>query len=209
MIEILINGIQFGIVLTFLIGPVFFTILQTSLERGFWVGVLVALGVSLSDILYVVICYFGWSSFMSDPKHSVFIGYVGGSILMAFGTYYLVFKSRRKEFINPVMVSVRKPMTYLAKGFILNLMSPLVPLFWVGAVSIATIDFGYTSASTFSLFFVGVLGTALITDIGKAYLSGKLRAFITYRALMIMNILVGVALIGFGGRLIFLALKAP
>ena len=43
MIGILFNGLKFGIVLAFLIGPVFFTIIQASIERGFWVGVLVAL----------------------------------------------------------------------------------------------------------------------------------------------------------------------
>jgi threonine/homoserine/homoserine lactone efflux protein len=47
--EIVINGIVSGIVLAFLIGPVFFTIIQTSIERGFTSGVLVAVGVSFSD----------------------------------------------------------------------------------------------------------------------------------------------------------------
>ncbi len=208
MIEILLNGIKFGIVLTFLIGPVFFTILQTSIEKGFWVGVLVAIGVSLSDILYVVICYFGLSSFMEDPKINLYMGYVGGVILIAFGSYYLLFKSGRKDIRNPGMVRERKPITYLAKGFLINIMSPMVPLFWIGAVSIATIDFGYTSASTYGLFFGGVLGTVLTTDISKAYLSGKLRTLITHRSLLIMNTVVGVALIGFGARLIFLAFRA-
>lgn len=208
MIEILLNGFEFGIVLSFLVGPVFFTILQTSVERGFWVGVLVCIGVSLSDILYVVICYFGLSSFMADPDITVYMGYVGGVILIAFGAYHLLVKSRSKKLSNPGMAHERKTLTYLAKGFVINVMSPLVPLFWIGAVSIATIDFGYSSLSTFGLFFLGVLGTVLATDIGKAYLAGRLRELITHRSLMIMNIIVGVALIVFGGRLIFLATTA-
>ncbi len=208
MIEVLFNGIEFGIVLTFLIGPVFFTILQTSIEKGFWIGVLVAIGVSLSDILYVVICYFGLSSFMADPKINLYMGYVGGVILIAFGSYYLLFKSRKKDIRNPDMVRERKPVAYLAKGFLINIMSPMVPLFWIGTVSIATIDFGYTSASTYGLFFGGVLGTVLLTDIGKAYLSGKLRSLITHRSLMIMNAIVGLVLIGLGARLVFLAFRA-
>ena len=85
-------------------------------------------------------------------------------------------------------------------------MSPLVPVFWIGAASIATIDLGYTSLSKFGLFFCGVLVTVLATDIGKAYLSDKLRKLITHRSLMIMNIIVGVALIVFGGRLILVAI---
>ena len=61
--EIVFNGFKLGIVLSFLIGPVFFTIIQTSIERGFRNGVFVAMGVSLSDILYVAICYCGYFSF--------------------------------------------------------------------------------------------------------------------------------------------------
>ena len=66
--SIVINGVQFGIVLAFLVGPVFFTIIQTSVEKGFFNGALVAIGVSISDILYVTICYFGLFQFLSDPS---------------------------------------------------------------------------------------------------------------------------------------------
>ena len=62
--EIVLNGIVSGIVLAFLIGPVFFTIIQTSIERGFWSGVFVAIGVSLSDAFYILVSYFGLTQFM-------------------------------------------------------------------------------------------------------------------------------------------------
>lgn len=208
MIDVILNGIKFGLVLALLVGPVFFTILQASIERGFWIGVLVAIGVSLSDIAYVVICYYGLSSFLNNPEIKTYMGYGGGFILVVFGSYYLFIKSRQKDFKNSGMVRDRRPLMYLAKGFLINAMSPMVPLFWIGAVSIATIDFGYTSSMMFILFFSGVLGTVLATDIGKAYLSGKLRQLITYRSLVIMNLIVGVALIAFGGRLIFITLQA-
>lgn len=209
MIEVLLNGFEFGIVLTFLIGPVFFTILQASLERGFWVGVLVAIGVSLSDIVYVVVCYLGFSSFVANPLLRTYMGYAGGTILIAFGLYHALVKSRRKILSNPQMAPERHAITYVAKGFLMNVMSPMVPVFWIAVIGIATIDFGYSSLSTFCLFFGAVLVTVLATDIGKAYLAGKLRRLITDRSLMIMNFIVGVALFVFGGRLIYLAMQEP
>ena len=36
--KIILNGIQLGVVLAFLVGPVFFSIIQTSVEKGFWKG---------------------------------------------------------------------------------------------------------------------------------------------------------------------------
>lgn len=77
MPEIIFNGLKLGIVLTFLVGPVFFTIIQTSVERGFWSGVVVSLGVSVSDILYVTICYFGLVQFINKPEFRLYLTYGG------------------------------------------------------------------------------------------------------------------------------------
>src|SRR6185295_13522883 len=95
--KIILNGIQLGVVLAFLIGPVFFSIIQTSVERGFWKGALVAMGVSISDIIYVVVCYFGLVHFFQDPQFRTYMAYVGGGILILFGLYYLIIKSRRSR----------------------------------------------------------------------------------------------------------------
>src|SRR5437879_4586916 len=89
---IVFKGIQLGIVLAFLVGPVFFTIIQTSVEKGFWNGALVAMGVSLSDILYVAICYFGLFQFLNDPGSKKNMAYAGGAILIGFGLYHLIVK---------------------------------------------------------------------------------------------------------------------
>ncbi len=80
--DIVFNGFKFGVVLAFLIGPVFFTIIQTSIERGFWNGAWVALGVSLNDALYVAICYFGLFQFLNEPRFRTQMAYVGGAILI-------------------------------------------------------------------------------------------------------------------------------
>jgi threonine/homoserine/homoserine lactone efflux protein len=208
VIYILLNGVEFGLVLAFLIGPVFFTILQTSVEKGFWIGVLVALGVSASDVIYVLICHFGFSALVAQPGITFYMGLLGGTILVAFGAYHLFIKSRQKDFNNPGVVREQRPLRYLAKGFIINSMSPMVPLFWIGAVSMANIEFGYSSGAQFSVFFTGVLVTALATDIAKAYLAGRLRELITYRLLVLMNIIVGLVLMIFGGRLLFVTLQS-
>lgn len=209
MIDALVSGLQFGVVLAFLIGPVFFTILQASVEKGFWVGVLVALGVSLSDVLYVLVCYFGLSSFVTRPGVSMYMGVIGGAILVLFGAYHLFIKSRRRDFSNAGAVRESRRLKYVAKGFLINSMSPMVPLFWIGAVSLATLDLGYHSGMEVGFFFAGVLGMALATDVGKAYLAGRLRDLITSRLLVLMNITVGIVLIVFGVRLFLAAWRLP
>ncbi len=202
MIGILFNGLQVGIVLAFLVGPVFFTIIQTSIERGFARGSLVALGVSLSDILYVLICYLGFAQIMADSNMKVFLAYGGGVLLIGFGLYHLLIKSRVKAAGQRGTLDERRPVMYVVKGFVINGMTPMVLFFWIGTVSLATINYGYTTPAEFALFFGAVLGIVLGTDILKAYLADKLRTLLTPASLRIINIVIGIALIFFGCELL-------
>jgi threonine/homoserine/homoserine lactone efflux protein len=203
MTSIIFNGLKFGIVLAILVGPVFFTIIQTSVERGFWKGALVAFGVSLSDIVTVVICWFGVIQFLNEPKFRVDMSYIGGVILIGFGIYYLIVKGKKK--VQVASANEKGFFRYIVKGFLINGLTPSVILFWVASSSLATTVFGYNTAEKFFLFFGTVLFTCLSTDVLKAYLANKLGGVMTPRVIMIMNILVGIGMILFGGRLIFLA----
>jgi len=204
-LEIIFNGVKFGLVLAFLVGPVFFAIIQTSVERGFGNGVLVALGVSASDTLIVIICYYGVAQFMADPTIKNYMAYVGGGILILFGIYYLFIKSKKGKQSNIHAVEERKLYRYIVKGFVLNGFTPTVLLFWLGTISIASLDFGYVKGFEFFIFFASLLITVLSTDIVKAYLADKLRTLVTQRLLTIMNVLLGIAMIAFGVRLILLS----
>jgi threonine/homoserine/homoserine lactone efflux protein len=205
VIGILINGLQVGIVLAFLVGPVFFTIIQTSIERGFSRGTLVAIGVSLSDILYVLICYLGFAQIMADSNMKIVLAYGGGVLLIGFGLYHLLIKSRRKSNDQQGTVDERRPIMYVVKGFVINGMTPMVLFFWIGTVSLATINYGYTTPGEFALFFGAVLGIVLGTDILKAYLADKLRLLLTPGSLRAINIVMGIALIFFGCELLLKA----
>ncbi len=203
--EIVFNGFKLGIVLSFLIGPVFFTIIQTSIERGFRNGVLVAMGVSLSDILYVAICYYGLFQFLNEPRFRTNMAYVGGVILVLFGLYHLLIKSRRAIEVAVKAAAEVNSFKYFVKGFVINGITPMVLIFWIGTISIATIDFGYTKGYELFWFFSALLSTVLATDVLKAFLADKLRALITPRFLMITNIVLGICLIVFGVRLLLMA----
>lgn len=202
MIEIIFNGVELGIVLTFLVGPVFFTIIQTSIERGFWRGVLVAVGVSISDILYVAICYFGFAQVLVSSNLKIYMAYAGGIILIGFGLYHLLIKSRAKPVSALSSIQEKRLFRYVVKGFLINGMTPMVLFFWIGTVSLATINFGYEKGGEFVLFFASMLVTILTTDILKAYLADKLRQLLTSRSLQIMNLFLGAVLIFFGGQLL-------
>jgi threonine/homoserine/homoserine lactone efflux protein len=202
---IVLNGIFSGIVLAFLIGPVFFSIIQTSIERGFRSGVFVAMGVSLSDAFYISICYLGVYQLFDRGNFREYLAYFGGIVLLLFGVYYVFIKSRRPVSQDPEKVESKPPLRLVLKGFIINGLSPMVFIFWIGTVVAATTKFNYTSPGKAIPYFAAMVGTVFLTDVIKAKVADKLREVLTPRFIRSLNILVGVLLIVFGGRLIAIA----
>jgi threonine/homoserine/homoserine lactone efflux protein len=201
--DIVSKGVLYGVVLAFLIGPVFFTIIQTSIERGFANGAYVAAGVTISDSLYILIAYLGLSQIVDNPSLRLYLGYGGGLVLFLFGMYYLLIKSRRLMVYEHMEVKARSPWRCMAKGFIINGLSPMVLLFWVGTVSVATGELGYTTHATALVFFASIVATVFCTDLLKAMLADRLRLLITPRLIRILNIVLGLAMVGFGSKLLF------
>jgi threonine/homoserine/homoserine lactone efflux protein len=200
--DIAIKGIVSGIVLACLIGPVFFTLLQTSIERGFLSGVFVAVGISLSDSFYILISYFGLIRFLDGAEVRHYMAYAGGIILLLFGLYYLFVKSRKLSRYDPEKVQNASGLRLAAKGFIINGLSPMVLFFWLATVSVATTRLGYSTPKNALIFFASIVITVFTTDVIKAKLADKLRVLITLRVIRIMNIVLGVVMVIFAGRLI-------
>jgi threonine/homoserine/homoserine lactone efflux protein len=201
--EIIVNGIISGIILAFLIGPVFFTIIQTSIEKGFQSGVFVAIGASLSDSLYILVSYLGLVQFMEQENFRHYMAYSGGLIMLGFGIYYLLVKRRRlAQFSFQTEVEGGPWLKLVGKGFLINSLSPMVLFFWIATVGVATTRLGYVHPGKATLFFATIVVTVFSTDVIKAKLADKLRTLITPRFIRIMNIVLGIVMIVFAGRLI-------
>ena len=196
----ILNGLLFGLLLCVLIGPVFFALIQNSIEKGFWSGFFMAIGVALSDTFYIVITYFGISQLVESENFKMWLGGVGGVIMLGFGLFYL-FKSVPKTVVMKNTNGNRDGFKQILKGFFLNGVNPFVLFFWIGIMSKVSIDFEYTSNQALG-FFVALVGTVFIVDVLKSYFATKLREIVTARFMRIMNRVVGVALILFALRLL-------
>ena len=51
----------YGFLLAFAVGPVFFTLIETSITKGFKAGLFFDLGAIFADIVFIVIAYFSTS----------------------------------------------------------------------------------------------------------------------------------------------------
>ena len=203
--ESILNGVISGIVLALLIGPVFFTIIQTSIERGFRSGFFVAVGVSLSDAFYISVSYLGVYQLFDQGNFREYLAYVGGIVLLAMGFYYLIVKSRKLANYDPMKVEAKSPYKLVVKGFIINGLTPMVLIFWIGTVGVATTKLGYVTPSDAIPFFSAIVATVFITDVIKAKLADHLRRVLTPKFVRTLNFVLGIVLVIFGGRLIYIA----
>lgn len=128
---------------------------------------------------------------------------IGGLIMFMFGISAIIKPVSSKA---DILIEPKKPGTfrYILKGFALNAINPFVILFWVGVMSMVTVQEKLEGIHTF-LFFLGTILTVFFTDISKAYVAHKLSKHLTQTFLTWMNRAVGITLVGFGCRLIYYA----
>ncbi len=193
------NGFLFGLLLSVLIGPVFFALIQNSIEKGFKAGIFMAVGIALSDSFYIFITYFGISRFTENPSFNMWLGGIGGLIMLGFGLVY-IFKPVPVKGAKQAHEESGQWFQQIVKGFFLNGVNPFVLFFWIGIMTKISIDFQFSQNQTM-VFFVTLIATVLTTDVLKSYFAMKLSEIVTPRFMKIMNRVVGVALILFSLRL--------
>ena len=201
--DAVVKGLVFGLVLAMLIGPVFFALIETSIEYGFRRGVFVAIGIALSDTMYIIVSYYGLTSLLADETMDKYLGYAGGCILIGFGVFSF-FKSQRKQETVDLKLKAKGFKRFIFKGFMINGINPMVLFFWIGAISLATVEHKFSTSDTF-MFFLSIIATVFFTDVLKVYLANKLRSFVTQRSIKILNIVTGIAMILFGIKLLIYA----
>jgi threonine/homoserine/homoserine lactone efflux protein len=199
------EGMILGLSLAFLFGfgPAFFALIQTGIQRGFWAGALLAFGIMLNDAVVVSLSLLGVAQVFAGTENYNYLGIVGGAILIIFGL--VTFKKKVKaEEQGPEMqeiASTPHPVSYIAKGFLLNVANPFVWLFWIG-ISVGILARFEGDISHMILFFAGTLSVVFTTDLLKTFLASQLKKFVNDKFLILINKIAGLALAGFGIYLI-------
>ncbi|MDO9510867.1 MAG: LysE family transporter [Bacteroidales bacterium] len=200
----LINGVVVGVTLAFLIGPALFVLLQTSILRGFKAGILIALGIFLSDLTVLLLCHAGISQFLgADPRQNLYFGIIGGIVLIIFGTVTFSRKAVPENSGDDVEVEIKvpAPMIFVLKGYFLNIANPGVWFVWVTALVGVSSAYGVNNRDI-SLFFAGALVTILATDTLKSFIAHKIKHLLSDSVILWTNRAVGIVLIVIGTFLI-------
>lgn len=195
------EGIVLGAVLAILIGPVFFALIQTSIQKNTQTALLMALGIVLSDAAYIIIAYFGLATILNNTTFNLGLGLVGSIIMLAIGINSFFKKVHyNKEDKNFTKNVNQEKLKTILKGFMLNSMNPAVLIFWIGAVSYATIELKYMNIEAI-LFFTGTLGFTFTTDVVKIFVAKKISMYLNDTTIHRLNQAAGIGLFIFGLKL--------
>lgn len=199
-------ALPLGVFLAFLLGPVFFVLLETAAIKGFRAAFAFDLGVILADVIFLFIAYLSTTKLLASIKDDPALFIFGGVILTTYGvmSFLRTKKVLRQEDDTPEIRKLSKS-DYLGlagKGFLLNFINIGVLGFWLGLI----IVFGPKldmQQDRIMVFFGSVLGTYLVLDIFKILLAKKLNRKLTPNRIYVMKKGISILLIVFGGLLIF------
>src|SRR5690606_20469797 len=84
MIDDILTAIPLGFLLSFMIGPVFFILLETSVVKGFRAAIAFDFGVLLADIVFILIAYFSSYRLIKSIKDEPALFIFGGLIMLTY-----------------------------------------------------------------------------------------------------------------------------
>lgn len=203
MLEPLLKGLVLGVFLAISVGPVIFAILKQSINNGHKAGYVFVAGISVSDILLVVVCNLFSSLITSIINHKTVIAILGTLFLVGLGIYTLIFKKVKTDGDNKIVQKQFRTHQFagiFASGFLINILNPAVFIFWFFWTSAVLADSQKTEhpLQYRIIVFTTCLLFVLLTDILKVILAAKVRSRLTPKTLNIINKISGLIIIGFG-----------
>ncbi|MBO4646185.1 MAG: LysE family translocator [Bacteroidales bacterium] len=209
MLKIILAAIPIGLAISVSPGAALFGIIQTSLSKGFKSGIFFALGISISDMLFIALCIWGFSSLIDNPLALTIFGLVSGALLISYGV--ITFLNQRDKVtdrqkqqvadrmqkmentlsnVTPPLLqkertSIFKPMF---KGFLFNFVNPCAWILWIGILPItATYDIREQI-----VFFASILISIFSIDLLKSYFAGKIKNIIKPKVFYVIDRLIGI-----------------
>jgi len=195
------EGVKLGLMLSCLVGPLFFALVQSGAEFGVRGGTLVGLGIWISDILFIIAVYLGLAQIKqiaNSPAFTLYLGVSGSITLAAFGLGALMSKP---PLLSEDTLHISKPanlhLTLWGKGFLINTVNPFTFFFWIGVSGISIVENNMDTREAV-LFFGGIMATIMCTDLLKVLGAKKISRHFRPVHFLWLRRLSGASLIIFG-----------
>ena len=202
MIEDIQAAIPLGFFLAFMIGPVFFMLIETSITKGVRAAIAFDIGVIIADALFIAVAYFSSFQLLENLSNLPGLYVFGGTILSVYGLIILIKKPNEKQIENEFNNTTKANYLQLfVKGFLLNFINIGVLVFWLGVVVVTGPNLE-NKVNRFIVFFSTLIITYFLTDLIKIILAKQLKKKLTPRIIVKTKKIIGGLLLIFGLSLI-------
>lgn len=198
----LLEGIRAGLLLALLVGPLVVLLLQLSIRRGTAAALAAAVGIWVSDLMFILGSYYGMSGiddFTPGGPRGFWLGGIGGLLLIGTAVY-MWFRPPPDLSVERQELNRRGLVTGVLQGFALNTFNPFTVGFWSVFTLTQVHERELPDASAWAIY-AGILGTIVVTDCIKVLAARKLRNWLKPGVLLTVQ-RVGALLLGGGGLLL-------
>jgi threonine/homoserine/homoserine lactone efflux protein len=199
LLKDILSAIPLGFFLSFMIGPVFFVLLETSVVKGFKAAIFFDLGVVLADIVFITIAFFSSYRLIQSIKDDPALFIFGGLVMLTYGI--ISFVNNRKEAkkakldeIDPKELAKTNYLSLFIKGFFLNFINIGVLGFWL-AILITIGPQLELKTSRMLTFFSTLIVSYFVTDIFKILLAKQLRNQLNQKNILLIKKFISIVLI--------------
>lgn len=205
MLQDILSAIPVGFVLSIMPGAVFFVLLETSVLKGFKAAIAFDLGAISSDIIFILIAYFSSYRLLEKIKDEPALFIFGGIVMLTYGviSFFKVSKTSKEELLGEDEKEIIKKnyFSLFVKGFLLNFINIGVLGFWLAIIISWGPKLDLVPSRMF-VFFLSIIGTYFLIDLGKISLAKQLRSKLTVRNIMKIKQIISIILIVFGLALV-------
>jgi threonine/homoserine/homoserine lactone efflux protein len=199
LLQDILSAIPLGFFLSFMIGPVFFVLLETSVVKGFRAAVMFDLGVVLADIVFITIAFFSSYRLIQSIKDDPALFIFGGIVMLTYGIISFINNRKQEKKINidaidPKELAKTNYLSLFIKGFFLNFINIGVLGFWL-AILITIGPQLELKTSRMLTFFITLIITYFITDLFKILLAKQLRKQLNPKNILLIKKFISIVLI--------------
>ena len=126
----LLQNILLGLTLAAPIGPVNLEIIKRGLHSGFKQAFLTGFGAMCADTTYLILIFFGLTSFLNFVFMKIFLGIAGSLILIYLGVMSSIVVFRKADATENKPHRLFK--TSFVTGYVLAISSPMTIVWWTG-----------------------------------------------------------------------------
>lgn len=196
VLELVLKGIAMGFLAAAPTGPSGVLVIQRTLDKGRLRGFLTGMGVTISDVVYIMVTMMCLSlviGYLEDPKVSFAVKLVGCGLLLCFG----ISTVRNNPLAKSKDESVRRDSLpqYTLTGLLVAIVNPLVVFIYMGLFAFFSFGADELSAGLKGILLASAVAGDVLWWFSLSFVINKLRNRFSLKGIWMINRVLGIVLI--------------